>query len=51
MERDELTYYEHPDITRALYYGGRYEDEICRGELCSSADEEIQRLLGRRWSA
>jgi len=28
MVRDEFTYYEHPDITRALYQGGKYEDEI-----------------------
>jgi hypothetical protein len=28
MEPNEFTYYEHPDITRALFLGGRYPDEI-----------------------
>jgi len=28
MEQDDNTYYEHPDITRALYLGGSYPEEI-----------------------
>jgi len=28
MAQNEFTYYEHPEVTRALYSGGRYEDEI-----------------------